>query len=207
MELLLIRHGQSVANKEGRLQGQFDSPLNDHGREQARFLARRLKRGEWDVSAIYASDLRRARETAEILAARLRLPLALDSRLREYDFGVLTGLTWREIEPRFPEIWHAMHHSPQWVPIPGEEGNEAFHARLVAALAEIRAKHKTEETVAIVSHGGSLGMILAHLLGIDPRRPTPFRFGNTSLSVVRLTPRGPRLLRMNDTSHLDGDMR
>jgi probable phosphoglycerate mutase len=207
MELLLIRHGQSVANKEGRLQGQFDSPLTDHGREQASALARRLQHDRWDISAIYASDLRRAKETAEILAASLDLPLVLDSRLREYGFGVLTGLIWREIEPRFPEIWHAMVHRTQWPPIPGEEGNRAFQARLVAALEEIQTRHEAEETVAVVSHGGSLGMMLAHFLELDPHLPTPFRFGNTSLSAVEFTPRGARLALMNDTCHLDGDLR
>lgn len=207
MKLLLIRHGQSVANAQGRLQGQFDSPLSDAGREQARALARRLRREEWPISAIYASDLIRAAETAEILAAVLDAPVALDERLREYDVGVLNGIIWNEIEFRYPDIWHGLHHSSEWVPIPEEEGNDAFHERLVAALADVQSRHGEEESVAIVSHGGSLGMILAYLLGMDTGRPTPFRFGNTSLSIVELGSQEPRLWVMNDTCHLDGDLR
>jgi broad specificity phosphatase PhoE len=202
MKLLLIRHGQSIANTEGRVQGQMDSPLSEVGRDQARALTRRLLHEEWAISAIFASDLTRAAETAEILAAGLDVSVTLDARLREYDVGVLNGVVWREIEFLYPDIWHGLHYSHDWVPIPGEEGNEAFHRRLAAALTDIRAQYKDQQAVAIVSHGGSLGMILADLLGMDTRRPAPFRFGNTSLSVVELGPRRPHLLLMNDTGHL-----
>jgi broad specificity phosphatase PhoE len=206
VKLLLIRHGESIANTEGRLQGQMDSPLSDQGRAQASALFRRLLREGWALSAIYASDLSRAAETAEILAAGLGVPVFRDARLREYDAGVLNGIIWREIEFLYPELWHAFHHSSEWVPIPESEGNAAFHERLVAALADIRAGHEEDQVVAIVSHGGILDMILSHLLGIDTRRPTPFRFGNAALSVVELRARGPLLLRHNDTCHLDGDL-
>jgi broad specificity phosphatase PhoE len=207
MKLLLIRHGQSIANAEGRLQGQFDSPLTDLGREQVRALGRRLLREGWGVSALYASDLSRAAETAELLATSLDAPVILDERLREYDIGVLNGVIWREIEFLFPEIWQGLHQSHEWVPIPGEEGNEAFHARLAAALGDIQAGHGEGEVVGLVSHGGSLGMMLAHLLSMETRRPTPFRFGNASLSVVEFHSRGPVLSCLNDTCHVDGNLR
>ncbi len=207
MKLLLIRHGESVANIEGRVQGQLDSPLSDRGRDQSRALARRLVCEQWPVAAIYASDLKRAAETAEILAAELKVPLGLDERLREYDIGVLTGLVWREIEFLYPEIWHGMQTSPVWTAIPKEEGTEVFDARLAAALADIRSEHTGDEVVAVVSHGGSLGVMVAHLLGIDTRLPVPFRFGNASLSVVEFRPRGPVLACLNDTCHLDGSLR
>jgi broad specificity phosphatase PhoE len=206
MKMLLIRHGQSVANTEGRLQGQLDSPLTELGRTQARALARRLVRENWGASTVYTSDLVRAAETAELLAADLQAPVVRDERLREYGVGVLTGLVWREIEFLYPEIWHGLHHSPEWTPIPKEEGNRPFHARLSAALADIRSGHKDGEVVAIVSHGGSLGAMLAHLLGMGVKRPTPFRFGNASLSVVEFWSRGPVLSRLNDTCHLDGGL-
>lgn len=207
MKLLLIRHGQSLANAEGRLQGQFDSPLTERGRQQARVLARRLLGDELIPEAIYASDLFRAAETAEILASHLRAPVFLDDRLREYDVGVLTNVVWREIKTLYPGIWHGLHHSREWVPIPGEEGSDTFHRRLEAALDDIQAKHGDGEIVAIVTHGGSLGTILAHLLGMDARRPTPFRFGNASLSIVEFRTRGAILDCLNDTCHLDGDLR
>jgi broad specificity phosphatase PhoE len=207
MKLLLIRHGQSVANTEGRLQGQFDSPLTELGRDQARALARRLVREDWSLSAIYASDLSRAAETAEILAATQRVPLAFDKRLREYDVGVLTGIIWAEIESLHPDIWQALHQGRGWGHIPGEEGTEAFRTRLATMLSDIQSGHDGGENVALVSHGGSLGMLLIHLLGMDARRPSPFRFGNVSLSVVELGERGPLIICLNDMCHLDGDLR
>jgi len=203
MKLLLIRHGQSVANTQGRLQGQLDSPLTELGRRQAHALARRLVREGWNASTIYTSDLVRAAETAEILSAGLVVPVVSDERLREYGVGVLTGLVWREIELQYPEIWHGLQHSPTWTPIPGEEGNGPFCARLLSALDDIRSAHGDGQMVAIVSHGGSLGMMLAYLLGMELKRPTPFRFGNASLSVVHLRPHGPLLSCLNDTCHLE----
>ena len=205
MELLLIRHGQSVGNLEERIQGQAEFPLTKKGRDQANALAKRLQKQDWSISAVYASDQRRAAETAGILSSVLGTPLHLDARLREYDFGELNGIVFREVETRYPDIWYAWHNSNEWAPFPGAEGNEAFHARLSASLTEILERHGESECVAVVSHGGSLGMILADMLGIDVHRPTPFFFGNASLSIVQVTPRGPRLTLMNDTSHLDGE--
>lgn len=206
MKLLLIRHGQSTGNAEGRVQGQADLPLTNLGRRQAKAGAQRLQRREWNPTAIYCSDLVRAAETAEILAAGWGLAVVLDERLQEYDCGELTNLNEQEIETLYPEIWHSMHHSADWVSIPGEEGNQAFDLRLQAVLAEIRARHGDEETVAIVSHGALLGTLLRQFLGLDTSRPAPFRFGNTSISVVELLPPGPVLTLLNDTCHLDGDV-
>jgi broad specificity phosphatase PhoE len=207
MRLLFIRHGETLANVEGRLQGLLDSPLTERGRAQARALAARLRREGEALSAIYASDLSRATVTAEIVGAELEAPIVLDARLREFDAGLLTGLLEPEIKRLHPETWHAFRHSPEWVPIPGGEGNEAFHARLAAALEEIEGKHGEGDTVAVVAHGGSLGMMLAHILEMDTRRPSPFRFANASLTVLDLTERGPRLCSLNDTSHLGDDLR
>src|SRR5690242_8696605 len=92
--LLLVRHGETDWNAEGRLQGQTDRPLNEYGRRQARELAERLA-GD-GVVAIYASDLSRAKETAEIVGGRLGLPVVVDPDLRERNWGTWEGLTPRE---------------------------------------------------------------------------------------------------------------
>jgi broad specificity phosphatase PhoE len=205
MKLLLVRHGESVGNQEGRMQGQFDSPLSDKGREQARALAQRLVREKHGISSVYASDLVRASETAVILAASLGLPVILDPRLREYDIGIFNGVIWREVEYSHPEIWREFHTSTEWVQVPEAETNDAFHARLMSVITGIQNRHEDGETVAVVSHGGSIGMILAGLLGLGYERPTPFRLDNTSLTIVEFGNRGPYLSLMNDTHHLDGD--
>ena len=139
MHLLLIRHGQSISNTERRLQGQFDSPLTDLGRAQARALAQRMLADGHCLSAVLSSDLSRAAETAEIVAARLDVPLSLDARLREYDIGILTNIVWTEIESLYPELWESPNHHQKWTPIPGEEGSETVRARLLALLADIEA--------------------------------------------------------------------
>ena len=202
MKLLLIRHGESVANTEGRIQGHFDSPLSDRGREQVSLLARRLADEGLELSAVYASDLSRAVETAELLDDHLPAPLTLDARWREYDWGMLTGLIWNDVEFLHPDLWQEWQ-SPGWHPIPGEEGTEPFYQRISAALEDVVAAHQDGETVTIVSHGGSLGMALVHLLRMEVRWPVPFRFGNASLSIVEFLDRGPVLSRHNDTSHLN----
>ena len=92
--LLLVRHGETDWNAEGRLQGHTDRPLNEHGRNQAKELADRLA-GE-GADAIYASDLARAKETAEIVGARLGLPVMIDADLREKNWGNWEGLTGDE---------------------------------------------------------------------------------------------------------------
>jgi broad specificity phosphatase PhoE len=205
MRLLLIRHAQSTGNAEGRVQGQADMPLTELGRRQERALAHRFQHEAWNPSTIYSSDLVRAAETAEILAGSQGLAVVGDERLREYDCGVLTNLTGQDIEALYPEIWYSMHHSTEWVSIAGEEGNAAFDRRLAEVLAEIKARHGGEETVAIVSHGASLGTLLCQMLGLDTGRPAPFHFGNTSISIVELRPPGPVLTLLNDTCHLDGE--
>ena len=99
--ILLARHGETEWNREGRWQGWADPPLNDAGRAQARTLAEELRTIPFD--AVYASDLRRARETAVIVAAPHAVPVLTDAGLREIDVGSWSGLTRREIEERFPD--------------------------------------------------------------------------------------------------------
>ena len=107
MELLLVRHGETDWNRDRRFQGHADPPLNETGRAQARALADELA-GEV-IDAVYTSDLARARETAEILAARLGAEVVPLRELREIDVGEWQGLTWTEIEERYPDgalAWH-----------------------------------------------------------------------------------------------------
>jgi broad specificity phosphatase PhoE len=151
MKLLFIRHGESVANAEVRLQGQMDSPLTGQGREQVHSLARRLVRERWPVSSIHSSDLCRAADTAGILGAALEAPVFLDERLREYDIGVLTGLTLADIEQQYPELWRMSRQGPVWPAVPGEEGNEAFGHRIASVLDHVRSTREDEPVIAMVS--------------------------------------------------------
>jgi broad specificity phosphatase PhoE len=201
-QLLLVRHGQSTWNVQGRVQGWADPPLDDIGREQARRLARRLADERHDVAAIYSSPLARARQTAEEMARALKLILRTDDRLKENNVGQLTGLTGPEIEQQFPDWVAARQASQEWTSPPGGEDRDEFVSRCAAAMADIVANHP-EQTVAVVSHGGTLGVYLAHLLEMPIHRRLPFQFDNASLSIVKVNERGVRLVKFNDTSHMN----
>src|SRR3954451_24173941 len=140
--LLLVRHGETDWNAEGKLQGHTDRPLNEYGRRQAQALADRLA-GE-QVDALYASDLCRARETAEILGERLGIPVDVDTDLREKNWGTWEGLTSDErLEVAFEG-----------------ETSEAHRERMLRAVERIVERHP-QGRVVVVTHGGSLRRLQA----------------------------------------------
>jgi probable phosphoglycerate mutase len=147
--LLLVRHGETDWNAEGKLQGHTDRPLNDYGRRQARALADRL--AEESIEAIYASDLSRARETAEILGEKLGLPVAVDPDLREKNWGNWEGLTSEE----------RLH-----IEFEGET-SAAHRERTLRSVQRIVESHPDGQVV-VVTHGGSLRRIQAAVSGFAP---------------------------------------
>jgi broad specificity phosphatase PhoE len=146
--LLLVRHGETDWNADGRLQGQTDRPLSDFGRRQARQLAEEL--ADEELEAIYSSDLVRARETAEIVGERMGLPVVLDPDLREKDWGTWEGLTPVERDR---------------VDFVGES-TEAHQERMLHALRGISARHPGDGRVLIVTHGGSIRRVQTAALGM-----------------------------------------
>jgi 2,3-bisphosphoglycerate-dependent phosphoglycerate mutase len=146
--LLLVRHGETDWNADGRLQGHTDRPLSDFGRRQARRLAEELE-GE-ELQAIYSSDLARARETAEIVGERLGLPVELDPDLREKDWGNWEGLTAVERDR---------------VEFVGESTG-AHQERTLRALRLIAERHPGDGRVLVVTHGGSMRRVQAAALGL-----------------------------------------
>jgi probable phosphoglycerate mutase len=202
MRLLLIRHGESVGNAADRIQGLRDEPLTDLGCEQARALAYRL-RAQYSIGALYSSPLLRALQTAQIIAAAIGLDVRVEDRLKEYHCGVVTGMRWDEVQAQYPEIARRWAEDSWRVPIPGEEGPEAFQQRVVAAMDEIVKAHDGDQTVAIVAHGGTLSAYLADLLELNFRKRQPWVFANASLSMVIPGGIRPRLALLNDTCHVD----
>jgi broad specificity phosphatase PhoE len=146
--ILLARHGETDWNRDGRWQGWSDPPLNETGRAQARLLAEQLR--STPFGAVYASDLRRAAETAEIVAATHGLEVVADPGLREIDVGSWSGLTRDEIEERFK----------------GEradgESREQHAARVLAAVERI-ARANPGRRILVVTHGGTMRALHGHV--------------------------------------------
>jgi len=162
-ELLLIRHGAADWNRDRRWQGQRDVPLNDDGLAQARRAAESLRGVPLD--AVYSSDLARARQTAEAVAAVTGAPLRLDRRLREIGLGRWEGMSFDEIRERDGPALDRFRADPLGTRAPDGESVPEVRQRVLAALADIRRAHP-DGRVAIVSHGLALAVLRVHLLGI-----------------------------------------
>jgi broad specificity phosphatase PhoE len=179
--ILLARHGQSDWNAARRWQGRADRPLTEKGREQARALAERLAHIE--LEAIYSSNLRRASETAQAVAAEQGLDVVELPELREVDVGSWSGLTREEAERRFPDGFLRWREGFE-----GWDDGESYTEmtkRVLQAVREIARRHR-EGPVLVVSHGGPIRAIHAAALGLDVhtyRRLRPVE-PNARLSAV-----------------------
>ena len=163
--LLLVRHGQSVWNADGRWQGQADPPLSPLGEEQARDAAPRL--AAFGFSRLLASDLQRARRTAELVADALRLPVELDPDLREIDVGDWTGMTRAEIEARWPGELADWSEGRSQSTIGGETRSH-LTARACSSLLRVAADGEPGDRVLLVSHGALIRNLDRHL-GLQPQ--------------------------------------
>lgn len=201
--LYLVRHGETAWNRHNRYQGQSDVPLSEEGRRQAQLLGVRLAavaRAE-PFDSLWSSDLRRARETAEVVGEILGLPVRLHPGLREMDFGAWEGLTSAEIEQRFPENLAAYRQDPVHTRPEGGESFAEVQARALATFADILARGGRR--VVVVAHGAVLKGWLGAQFGWDPAQRNRMLMGNTGLTVVTLREGRARLLTYNDTAHLE----
>jgi broad specificity phosphatase PhoE len=206
LRLYIVRHGVTAWNREWRMQGHTDIPLDAEGVEQARRIAERLSAEPRPPQAVWSSDLARARQTAEAIAAPLGLAVQTTPLLRETMLGAWEGLTRAEIEARGDAeqlaryLQDSIRHRP-----PGGETLEAAWERMVGIVTEIRRQHPQGQ-VAIVGHGGSLRVLLCEALDAPLRSLPRFQLDNASLSVIEqygdsVNPLR-RLTLLNDTSHL-----
>lgn len=198
LHLMLVRHGETEWNLQRRFQGQSDVPLSELGKRQAELAAERLA-GQ-TIDAVYASDLKRAWETAGFIAEKNDLEVSPEPRLRELKFGVLEGLTFDEAEAQYPEMIAAWLEDFKNTPEEGETIDQ-FNARIISLLDDLKNQHD-EQVVLLVGHGGSLSEILRIVLGLSRQKRWYLEMENASLSEVSIAEDYVSLRRMNDTCHL-----
>ena len=200
MRLLLIRHAESIGNAENLFQGQRDYPLSARGVAQAQRLAVRLK--DRHLDHIYASPLSRADHTAQVVAAAKGMRVTPLPDVMEYDFGHVSGMSWEEIQAQHPDLAAAQRSSGRrYAPWPGEEGREAFQARVCSAIWALESGH-AQETVAVFSHGGVIAVFCQTLLALSHEHRPPFMVDNASIFEVELRDGNGVLWSANDTCHL-----
>jgi len=198
--ILAIRHGETAWNVDTRIQGHSDIGLNDTGRWQAERLARALTDDRLD--AVYSSDLLRALDTASALAASTGLTVRTDAALRERSFGVFEGLTFAQIEQRYPaESLRWRQRDANF----GPEGGEAlsvFYQRAVSGIAAIAARHRGQH-VAVVTHGGVLDALYRAAARVALDAPRTWQIGNASINRLLHGDHGFTLVGWGDCLHLE----
>jgi alpha-ribazole phosphatase len=195
MRLVLVAHAETEWSALGRFQGNTDIPLNERGRRQAFLLQQHLAGKTFQT--ILASDLRRARETAEILALPGSISVRSDSRLRELHFGDWEGLTHAEIQERYPDALAAWRENPLQVSPPGGERLTDLVRRLQHFLDDLWG-HSQQGTILLASHRGALRALLCLLLGLPVERHWEFHLEVASLSEVAIVADKAKLVRFNE---------
>ena len=206
--VIIVRHGQTQWNIKLIRQGHLDGPLTDKGVAQAKALAERLAQEKF--VALYSSDLGRALQTAQTIAAVTGHSISTDARLRERNLGIFQGLNGDEIKERFPEEYR-LHRTlnPEYV-IPSGESVRQQVERNIACLSEIAERH-FGDTAVVVTHGGVLSGLFRHTFSIPFTAPRRFEFMNASLNVFNYEGGDWFLQTWGDVSHLgvvgtaDGD--
>jgi ribonuclease H / adenosylcobalamin/alpha-ribazole phosphatase len=197
--MLLLRHGETPLSVERRFSGRGEAELTDRGAAQASAAADRLS--AYGVEVVVSSPLRRARQTAELVAARLGLTVRVDDALAETDFGQWEGFTFAEVKDRWPEDLSAWLGDPQVAP-PGGESFAATFARVATARERIVSAHAGSRVV-FVSHVTPLKALLRDALDAPPSVLFRLHLDPASLSTIDWYADGPAVVRLvNDTSHL-----
>ncbi len=195
----LIRHGQTVWNKEMKYQGHSDTALTEEGLRQARQVAQRFANEK--IAAVYASDLSRAYNTAEAIAGKHGLPVATLPALREINFGVWEGLTYTAINEKWSDDMRVLYTTPDELVIPGGETFRQLKERAGNAMDSL-VKNHPDETIAVVSHGGTIRTILCAILNIHLNHVWNIRQDNTAVNIIDYYSEKTIVSLVNDAHHL-----
>ena len=197
--ILAIRHGETAWNRDTRIQGHIDIPLNERGQWQAARVAQALR--DEPLAAIYSSDLTRARQTATPLAEALGLSVITHVGLRERHFGDFEGKTWEEIETGWPEQALAWRQRvPEFAPTGGENLLQ-LQAHVVGTVLELARRHPGEQVV-MVAHGGVMDVLYRAATGQHLQAPRTWALDNAANNRLLCTGQGLSLVGWADTGHL-----
>lgn len=198
MDILLIRHGESEGDILHVHEGRADLLLTDRGRRQAKEMAKVVKE-KYMPEVIWASTLKRARETAEILSHETGIKVIEDEALREFNNGVLAGLPYAEAKSRYPEPEGG--RKPH-VAIEDGESELEFRFRAETVFSRILAESEGRKRIAIVSHGGMISRLLRSFLNLPAVSDTFFATGDTGMHLLRINGNNKTILFLNDCGHL-----
>jgi broad specificity phosphatase PhoE len=197
--VILIRPGETTWNKMGRWQGIVQVPLDDHGRAQATRLAHFIR--NIGIEALYSSDLRRARDTAEIISEKLGFDPHYEQRLRERNMGQWQGLTLREIMDWYPDEYDRLLQEPHTYQIPGGESRRQVASRVSACFEDIVGRGG--DVVGIISHTTSIKTLLADL--VPECEPYDMSFSNMSVTTIKYINNDHwEITQLDDITHLEG---
>jgi len=198
--VLFVRHGQTESNITGFFMGWSNEDISDLGYAQARSLSSRL--ASLPIASVYTSPLKRAYNTALILAKPHNLELKALDDLIEIQLGDWQGLHMDEISQRWPELWKQSRIDPSEVTMPNGESFQQVTERAVRAFEMIVADNRDKQVV-VVTHDVVIRVLVAHILGASNSIYRRFEINNASLSTMRVIDGKARLITLNDTSHLD----
>lgn len=198
-KLLLVRHGRTKLHQDDRFWGKTDVALSEIGIRQAENLRDRLASEK--IQAIYTSKLSRARITADIIGSRHEAAVTACTELAEANFGYVEGLTFREVQRLHPKLADDLNSWSARPKFPGGESIDDLDTRVQSFLNRLK-KHRQKETLLIVAHGGTLQLMICHLLGIDMKHWRKLRLSQGSLSIIETYPQGSIVNCLNDVSHL-----
>jgi broad specificity phosphatase PhoE len=202
MRLILVRHGQTPHNADGLVQGRADIPLSELGRQQAAAIAAALA-GE-AIAAIVSSPLRRARDTAALIAATRGLTVSEEPDLIEMNVGVMEGLSGAEMRSRYPHVLQRwLEPGGTAVPLPGGESLAAVQERAWRAVTRLHQRYPTD-TVVVVTHNFVIVSLVCQVIGLPLDGFRRFRIDVASRTTLEVGPEHCRLLHLNDTCHLRG---
>jgi len=199
--LCIVRHGETAWNAEHRVQGQLDVPLNAVGEAQALATAGALAQEKFDV--IYASDLSRARQTAQPTADFFSMKILLDEKLRERHYGIFERLTYAEVKLRYPEDYARFEaRDPDYAFRTGESLRN-FSQRSILIITGIVNAHPGKN-ILVFTHGGVLDKLYRHITGLPLSAARDFGIPNAGLNRIEVTPAGWRINSWAEVAHLQG---